>query len=130
MPTLNLIALPFFYLLGHICDVAYQALSSRLACNIERSGEGLGTRLVYTCHIDLLDLACNFLVCMQDFTCTKCTCNFYFFLQQWLCRTIPFLLILDMIPVHYLMSTDLFPGILYNVIFVCMCIPLCTYTSV
>ena len=32
---------------GHVNDVAYQALSSLSACNIERSGEGLGTRLVH-----------------------------------------------------------------------------------
>ena len=34
--------LPRFYSWHHVRDVAYQALSSFSACNIERSGEGLG----------------------------------------------------------------------------------------
>ena len=37
--------LPRFYLLVTCRDVVYQALSSLSACNIERSGVGLGTRL-------------------------------------------------------------------------------------
>ena len=41
------LVLPWFYPPGHVNDVAYQALSSLSACNIERSGVGLGTRLYF-----------------------------------------------------------------------------------